>query len=320
MNCPLCASVHVEAFLVRDDVPVHQNLLFDSAEAATGSARGQLRMSVCVVMWVRLQRRFRRRPDHLRTRIRQRPDLLGLFRPIRRISGRRTGGARRHRRKDDRGDRLRDRLLPAQGRRCGERQPRHRIRSELQRRGGERGRHDRIRADDFYRGDGRARRRRRDLPARDRASARSVGTGVGSARPSQPPRRLWYSKRHASSGSCATGVVWDFFYEHCSSVLRGLARDAVRAVRLRGAACEPRLQRTVFVARRAAGCRCSSPSPRRSTRSSANAGGSEISNVGPSRSGANRWRRRPHGEGSLSGAPVRRAQPLSTSSIRTPAW
>ena len=49
MNCPLCASVHVEAFLVRDDVPVHQNRLFESAEAATDSARGQLRMSVCVV-------------------------------------------------------------------------------------------------------------------------------------------------------------------------------------------------------------------------------------------------------------------------------
>ena len=48
MNCPLCASVHVEAFLVRDDVPVHQNLLFDSAEAARFSARGQLRMTVCV--------------------------------------------------------------------------------------------------------------------------------------------------------------------------------------------------------------------------------------------------------------------------------
>ncbi len=49
MNCPLCASVRVEAFLVRDDVPVHQNLLFDSAEEATGSARGQLCMSVCIV-------------------------------------------------------------------------------------------------------------------------------------------------------------------------------------------------------------------------------------------------------------------------------
>ena len=51
---------------------------------------------------------------------------------------------------------------------------------------GERGRQDRIRADHIYREDRRSRCRRRDLPARHRASARSVGTAVGSARPSQP--------------------------------------------------------------------------------------------------------------------------------------
>jgi 2-polyprenyl-3-methyl-5-hydroxy-6-metoxy-1,4-benzoquinol methylase len=45
-DCPLCGG-HTEAFLTRLDVPVHQNLAHFSREAARNTARGDLALRVC---------------------------------------------------------------------------------------------------------------------------------------------------------------------------------------------------------------------------------------------------------------------------------
>ncbi len=45
--CPACASRSVETFLQRADVPVHQNLLCRTADAARAVRRGDLRYAVC---------------------------------------------------------------------------------------------------------------------------------------------------------------------------------------------------------------------------------------------------------------------------------
>ena len=47
MRCPLCDAMDTEEFLARDNVPVHQNVLFETREEARGITRGQLRMTVC---------------------------------------------------------------------------------------------------------------------------------------------------------------------------------------------------------------------------------------------------------------------------------
>ncbi|MFO0918467.1 MAG: class I SAM-dependent methyltransferase [Planctomycetaceae bacterium] len=46
-HCPVCESDSVEEFLRRDSVPVHQNLLLESAVAAKNLRRGDLAMTVC---------------------------------------------------------------------------------------------------------------------------------------------------------------------------------------------------------------------------------------------------------------------------------
>src|SRR5262245_48017543 len=45
--CPICATPNASEFLRRESVPVHQNLLFDTAEIARSVARGTLAMCVC---------------------------------------------------------------------------------------------------------------------------------------------------------------------------------------------------------------------------------------------------------------------------------
>lgn len=45
--CPVCTATNTMEFLRRDAVPVHQNLLFDTPEAARSIARGTLTMHVC---------------------------------------------------------------------------------------------------------------------------------------------------------------------------------------------------------------------------------------------------------------------------------
>jgi hypothetical protein len=45
--CPICEAPNATEFLRRGAVPVHQNLLFDTAEAARAIARGTLAMHVC---------------------------------------------------------------------------------------------------------------------------------------------------------------------------------------------------------------------------------------------------------------------------------
>ena len=46
-TCPVCDSADTEPFLHRPGVPVHQNMLFDTASAARGIARGDLEMRAC---------------------------------------------------------------------------------------------------------------------------------------------------------------------------------------------------------------------------------------------------------------------------------
>lgn len=46
-SCPACGDGDVEVFLTRLDVPVHQNLLLRTAGAAKSLARGELVMTVC---------------------------------------------------------------------------------------------------------------------------------------------------------------------------------------------------------------------------------------------------------------------------------
>lgn len=46
-TCPICASDALQPFLHRDAVPVHQNLVVNSLEAARGLARGVLDLAVC---------------------------------------------------------------------------------------------------------------------------------------------------------------------------------------------------------------------------------------------------------------------------------
>jgi len=45
--CPLCDGRHLRSFLRRVDVPVHQNLLVTSQEAARAVARGELDLVIC---------------------------------------------------------------------------------------------------------------------------------------------------------------------------------------------------------------------------------------------------------------------------------
>lgn len=46
-SCPACGDGDVEVFLTRRDVPVHQNLLLPTADAAKAIERGDLVMTVC---------------------------------------------------------------------------------------------------------------------------------------------------------------------------------------------------------------------------------------------------------------------------------
>src|SRR2546428_372222 len=46
-HCPACRSEETVEFLRRSNVPVHQNLLCRSHEAALGVARGTLAMTIC---------------------------------------------------------------------------------------------------------------------------------------------------------------------------------------------------------------------------------------------------------------------------------
>jgi hypothetical protein len=46
-HCPVCRSTATREFLRREGVPVHQNLLYPTPEAARRAARGTLRMCVC---------------------------------------------------------------------------------------------------------------------------------------------------------------------------------------------------------------------------------------------------------------------------------
>lgn len=46
-TCPICEATSTTEFLRRDAVPVHQNLLFDTLDAARSIARGTLAMHVC---------------------------------------------------------------------------------------------------------------------------------------------------------------------------------------------------------------------------------------------------------------------------------
>jgi 2-polyprenyl-3-methyl-5-hydroxy-6-metoxy-1,4-benzoquinol methylase len=46
-GCPVCGSGETVAFLKRDDVPVHQHLLFDSRAAARNIQRGELHLLCC---------------------------------------------------------------------------------------------------------------------------------------------------------------------------------------------------------------------------------------------------------------------------------
>lgn len=48
MSCPLCASECLTPFLERKQVPVHQNLLLPTAEAARRIRRGDLRLAACL--------------------------------------------------------------------------------------------------------------------------------------------------------------------------------------------------------------------------------------------------------------------------------
>jgi SAM-dependent methyltransferase len=45
--CPLCLSVNPAVFLVRQNVPVYQNVLFPDAQSAIGVLRGDLEMALC---------------------------------------------------------------------------------------------------------------------------------------------------------------------------------------------------------------------------------------------------------------------------------
>jgi len=45
--CPLCSERQANVFLVRENVPAHQNLLFGTQEAAQNAERGDLRLAVC---------------------------------------------------------------------------------------------------------------------------------------------------------------------------------------------------------------------------------------------------------------------------------
>jgi len=47
INCPVCNSESVETFLERDNVPVHQNFLFDDQKSAVNILRGDLKMTFC---------------------------------------------------------------------------------------------------------------------------------------------------------------------------------------------------------------------------------------------------------------------------------
>src|SRR5262245_60823559 len=46
-RCPICASQHTTVFLQRSNVPVHQNLVVKSRQAAVDLARGELSLMVC---------------------------------------------------------------------------------------------------------------------------------------------------------------------------------------------------------------------------------------------------------------------------------
>lgn len=46
-TCPVCDAANAERFLFRESVPVHQNVLFDTFEAARAMKRGSLDMRAC---------------------------------------------------------------------------------------------------------------------------------------------------------------------------------------------------------------------------------------------------------------------------------
>jgi SAM-dependent methyltransferase len=47
MTCPICDCTETIVFLVRRDVPVHQNVLYRDPDAAIGAGRGDLELAVC---------------------------------------------------------------------------------------------------------------------------------------------------------------------------------------------------------------------------------------------------------------------------------
>ena len=47
-SCPICGSNRCEIFLTRNNVPVHQNLLFDDRYSAEAVPRGDLTLTVCL--------------------------------------------------------------------------------------------------------------------------------------------------------------------------------------------------------------------------------------------------------------------------------
>jgi SAM-dependent methyltransferase len=47
LACPVCSERQASVFLVREQVPAHQNLLFTTQEGARQAARGDLRLAVC---------------------------------------------------------------------------------------------------------------------------------------------------------------------------------------------------------------------------------------------------------------------------------
>jgi hypothetical protein len=57
-TCPLCGTAAGHAFLVRDGVPVHQNLLMDTPDAARAIARGRIELVVCTACGFVFNRAF----------------------------------------------------------------------------------------------------------------------------------------------------------------------------------------------------------------------------------------------------------------------
>jgi hypothetical protein len=57
-NCPLCGAAADHVFLVRDGVPVHQNLLMDTPDAARAIPRGRIELVACTTCGFVFNRAF----------------------------------------------------------------------------------------------------------------------------------------------------------------------------------------------------------------------------------------------------------------------